>query len=334
MSAGNWTPAGLTLTLGSDANLHVYQTGTTTDAVAPCPPASMTNIEITSPSSTGYNLVVDSTNGDPIPAGGLNYCGAGGLIKTGSGRAILFSTNTNTAGTIVSAGTLLINTANALAYGNLTIRPGGVFIYDPSVTASSSMALATSSDRIATTAVPSSTSPASSSLVLLASKAADVSALPASPGRRELLVVGSTVRLRPRRVSSRPRRCRPNIPAVVAAAVPRGDSTLPSAQGPRRRAAIRPADAILADLPRLGIFDQFYSREDEPRSNLSYQAKPSCGPGGIGTLGNRRRTPSPQPRPPSQRARGASRPHPRPTLPRPLPTMLPTVPDGAWRRVL
>ena len=213
----------------------------------------MTNIEITSPSSTGYNLVVDSTNGDPIPAGGLNYCGAGGLIKTGSGRAILFSTNTNTGGTIVSAGTLLINTANALAYGNLTIRPGGVFIYDPSVTASSSMALATSSDRIATTAVPSSTSPASSSLVLLASKAADVSAS-GQPGQTPVLVVGSTAspcghagcqagRADAAKHTSGGRRRRTE----------RGFDA-PERQGPRRCAAIRPADAIRRDMPRLGIF--------------------------------------------------------------------------------
>ena len=53
VTAADWTSAGLTLTLGSDGNLHVYTTGTTTDAVPPCPPASVTNIEITAPSDTG-----------------------------------------------------------------------------------------------------------------------------------------------------------------------------------------------------------------------------------------------------------------------------------------
>ena len=35
VTAGDWTSAGLTLTLGGDGDLHVYITGTTTDAVAP-----------------------------------------------------------------------------------------------------------------------------------------------------------------------------------------------------------------------------------------------------------------------------------------------------------
>ena len=35
VTAADWASAGLTLTLGGDTNLHVYQTGTTTDVVAP-----------------------------------------------------------------------------------------------------------------------------------------------------------------------------------------------------------------------------------------------------------------------------------------------------------
>ena len=133
MTPADWTSAGLTLTLGSDGNLHVYTTGTTTDAVPPCAPASVANIEITSPSSTTANLTIDSTNGDPIPAGGLDYSGAGGLIITGSGTVTLSGTNSYTGGTTVSAGTLLITNASALPGGtSLTVGAGGTFVFDPS----------------------------------------------------------------------------------------------------------------------------------------------------------------------------------------------------------
>ena len=112
-----WTSAGLTLTLGSDGNLHVYTTGTTTDAVTPVAPASVSNIEITSPTSTTANLTIDSTNGDPIPAGGLDYSGAGGLIITGSGTVTLSGANSYTGRTTISAGTLLVNAASVLPNG-------------------------------------------------------------------------------------------------------------------------------------------------------------------------------------------------------------------------
>ena len=77
----DWTSAGLTLELGSDDDLHVYKTGTTNDVVAPQALASVPNIQITSPSKGGDNLTIDSTNGSPIPAGGL--------IKTGPGKVVL-----------------------------------------------------------------------------------------------------------------------------------------------------------------------------------------------------------------------------------------------------
>ena len=98
----------MTLTLGSDGNLHVYETGTSTDVVTPRPLASVTSIEITSPSSPVVNLTIDSSNGNPIPAGGLTYGGPGGLIKTGAGTVTLSGTNSYTGGTVVSSGTLVV----------------------------------------------------------------------------------------------------------------------------------------------------------------------------------------------------------------------------------
>ena len=118
MTAANWTSAGLTLTLGSDGNLHVYVTGTTTDAVAPRTPASVTNIVITAPSSANANLDhrLHRWKSRSRPAAST-YSGAGGLIKTGSGTVTLSGADTYTGDTTVSAGTLLINTANALPDG-------------------------------------------------------------------------------------------------------------------------------------------------------------------------------------------------------------------------
>jgi len=134
----DWTSAGLTLTLGSDGNLHVYTTGTTTDAVPPVAPASISSFDITSPSDTTADLTIDSSNGNPIPAGALSYSGAGGLIVTGSGVVTLAGPNCYTGGTTVSAGTLLINTASALPGGtSLTAGAGGTFVFDPSQSASS-----------------------------------------------------------------------------------------------------------------------------------------------------------------------------------------------------
>jgi len=185
VTTADWTSEGLTLMLGSDGNLHTFITGTTTNAVTPCPPASITEMGITAPSSTSANLTIDSTAGDPIPAGGLNYSGAGGLIKAGSGSVILSGTDTYTGGTTVVAGTLLINSTNAFPNGgSLTIGAGGTFIFDPSSSASSIDTTTVSNDTTGaasggtrvTTGVPSYKSQALSSLVLLASTEADAAA--------------------------------------------------------------------------------------------------------------------------------------------------------------
>ena len=94
VTPSNWTPAGLTLALDGGGNLHVYQSGTTTDAVAPSPLAYVTDIAVTSPGSNSADLTIDSTNGDPIPTGGLNYSGPGGLVIIGSSVVALSGTNT------------------------------------------------------------------------------------------------------------------------------------------------------------------------------------------------------------------------------------------------
>jgi len=158
LTPADWTSAGLTLTKGSDGNLHVYTTGTTTDAVPPVAPASVTNIEIASPSDTTASLTIDSTNGDPVPAGGLDYSGAGGLIVTGPGTVTLSGTDSHTGGTTVSSGTMRITAASALPSGtSLTVGAGGTFVFDPSQSASSVSAagLASTAPQLAAAAEPS-----------------------------------------------------------------------------------------------------------------------------------------------------------------------------------
>jgi autotransporter-associated beta strand protein len=144
VTPADWTSAGLTLTMGSDGNLHVYTTGTTTDTVAPVAPASVTNIAIASPSISADNLTIDSAAGDAIPNGGLNYSGAGGLIITGPGSVVLLSSpNTYTGDTTVNQGTLVVANAGVLPDGtSLTVGAGGTFVFDPSQAAANLSAAA------------------------------------------------------------------------------------------------------------------------------------------------------------------------------------------------
>jgi autotransporter-associated beta strand protein len=104
----------LTLTLGSDGNLHVYTTGTTTDVVTPCAPLSVTSVQITAPNIPGVNLTIDSSDGNPIPAGSLTYGGPGGLIKTGAGTVTLSGTSTYTGGTTIRGGAIVFSSPSSL----------------------------------------------------------------------------------------------------------------------------------------------------------------------------------------------------------------------------
>ena len=73
----------------------------------------------------------------PISQGGGNY----GLTLSGGGNLTLTGPNTYLGGTIVAAGTLRIKSASALAAGgSLTVDAGGIFIFDPSITASTAAA--------------------------------------------------------------------------------------------------------------------------------------------------------------------------------------------------
>ncbi len=141
--------------------------------------------------TNGYNTVFDGS-----------LAGPGGLTKIGAGAATFSGANSYQGGTTVSAGTLIFTSPSAIpANTSLTIEPGGIMIFDPSlagspseVTAATTPAIAssagtadTSSDTTAasnatssgtsvTTAAPVAANVAFPSLVLLTSRTVDISA--------------------------------------------------------------------------------------------------------------------------------------------------------------
>jgi cyclophilin family peptidyl-prolyl cis-trans isomerase len=74
-AANNWTNAGLTLKLDTDGKLHLYRTGTATDAVPPQNPAFVTSINLLGRDGADDILTVDLAEGNPIPAGGMVFNG-------------------------------------------------------------------------------------------------------------------------------------------------------------------------------------------------------------------------------------------------------------------
>jgi autotransporter-associated beta strand protein len=132
VTAADWTAAGLTLMLGGDGDLHVYITGPSppVDAIPPVAAASVSSIEIASPSSNAANLTIDSSNGNPIPAGGFTYSGSGGLIKAGPGSVTLSDANTFTGDTDVAAGMLVVNTVKGIPNdSSLAVGAGAASIF-------------------------------------------------------------------------------------------------------------------------------------------------------------------------------------------------------------
>jgi autotransporter-associated beta strand protein len=102
--------------------------------VPPQAPATVSTIEIVAPGITAGNLTIDSSNGNPVPPGGLSYGGGGGLVKTGSGSAYLSSgTNSYTGATTISAGALVVGTSNAIPDGgSLIVSSGAILKFDTS----------------------------------------------------------------------------------------------------------------------------------------------------------------------------------------------------------
>ena len=138
---------------------------------------------INAPVVLGDNVNVAAASGTSmVISGNISQTGGShGVTVSGSGKLTLSGINTYTGGTFVTGGTLLVTASSALPSGGaLTVGAGATFIFDPSVQATPSAVMAATNAAIAdsedTTAAPSSTSPASSSLELLVPTVADVSA--------------------------------------------------------------------------------------------------------------------------------------------------------------
>jgi autotransporter-associated beta strand protein len=104
--------------------------------------------------STGGTLTLDSGGsliGGPIAAAAYQLndgtasaklIGSGGLTKSTDGTVILSGADSYAGGTVVNAGTLIVTNAGALPDGtSLTVGAGGLFVFDPSQSASSSSAM-------------------------------------------------------------------------------------------------------------------------------------------------------------------------------------------------
>ncbi len=138
--ASVWALPGLTIMLGG-GNVNVDVTGTNSAVVAPQALTSVPSIEIVAPNSGSADLTIDSSAGNPIPSGGLNYSGAGSLIKTGSGSVSLSGTSTFMGGTTVLSGTLIVVTVSALPdASNLTVGANTAALFASSASGSSAAA--------------------------------------------------------------------------------------------------------------------------------------------------------------------------------------------------
>jgi len=85
-TASNWTDAGLTLLRTNDGMLHLYDSGTTTDAVPPQLVSDVDRVGITARDQLADTLTLDFSGGNPIPPGGLTW--DGGLGSSADALAI------------------------------------------------------------------------------------------------------------------------------------------------------------------------------------------------------------------------------------------------------
>ncbi len=118
-SAGEWIAAGLTLKIESlDGLLHLYQTGTTTDVVPPCVPASITSVNITGRDNIDDVLTIDFSNGNPIPAGGLIF--NGGNLGAGSGNSLYIIGSSGNESAVLSATQITLVGSAPITFSNTT----------------------------------------------------------------------------------------------------------------------------------------------------------------------------------------------------------------------
>jgi hypothetical protein len=119
VAAADWAAAGssnLTLTIGADAKVHVYITGTTTDVVTPHLPAYITNVSITGRNGVNDVLTVDFSAGNPIPSGGFTFNGG-----SGGGNALLIVGVSGNDAVTMTADQITVNSAAPIDYANANL---------------------------------------------------------------------------------------------------------------------------------------------------------------------------------------------------------------------
>ena len=122
--SSNWTNAGLTLTVAADTELHLYQTGTTTDSVSPLPPAYVGSVQVQGPAATTNTLTVNFSSGNPIPSGGATYNGG----QAGKANALLLTGTPSGETVTISGPQITVGTSAAITASNVSflgINAGG-----------------------------------------------------------------------------------------------------------------------------------------------------------------------------------------------------------------
>ncbi len=117
VTPADWTlagAAGMTLKLAADGKLHLYQTGTTTDIVAPLPFAAVNSVSITGRDNIDDALTVDFGGGNPIPAGGASFDGG-----AGGGNTLIIAGIPGDDSVVMTSSQITDNGSAPIAYGNV-----------------------------------------------------------------------------------------------------------------------------------------------------------------------------------------------------------------------
>ena len=110
-----WPTAGLTLQIAADGNLHIYQTGTTTNVVTPYAAAGLNSVAVTGLNAGGEALTVDLSTGKPIPAGGITFNGG-----TGGANSLFLIGAPGGNSVVMSAAQITDNSLAPIYYSNVT----------------------------------------------------------------------------------------------------------------------------------------------------------------------------------------------------------------------
>lgn len=108
----------LTLIIGTDAKLHIYQTGTTTDIVPPNVFTEVTSVSITGRDNYDEVLTIDFSGGNPIPSGGVSF--NGGSLGGGSGNSLVVNGTSGSDSVAMSATQITVNGSAPISYSNTT----------------------------------------------------------------------------------------------------------------------------------------------------------------------------------------------------------------------